>query len=101
MPEADMPEWCSQEERGIEMEIVTAAAVLASGSDAVIMRHPEAIRTIAAMIGELVCRGKEEANNGCKRFRYFQTVPEEELQGVRRAHLYGVLHEGGPGRAAH
>ena len=42
------------EERGIEMEIVTAAAVLASGSDAVIMRHPEAIRTIAAMIGELV-----------------------------------------------
>ena len=54
MPEADMPEWGSQEERGIEMEIVTAAAVLASGSDAMIMRHPEAIRTIAAMIGELV-----------------------------------------------
>ena len=54
MPEADMPEWGSQEERGIEMEIVTAAAVLASGSDAVFMRHPEAIRTIAAMIGELV-----------------------------------------------
>ena len=54
MPEADMPEWGSQEERGIEMEIITAAAVLASGSDAVIMRHPEAIRTIAAMIGELV-----------------------------------------------
>ena len=54
MPEADMPEWGSQEERGIEMEIVTAAAVLASGSDAVIMRHPEAIRTTAAMIGELV-----------------------------------------------
>lgn len=54
MPEADMPEWGSQEERGIEMEIVTAAAVLASGSDAIIMRHPEAIRTIAAMIGELV-----------------------------------------------
>ena len=54
MPEADMPEWGSQEERGIEMEIVTAAAVLASGSHAVILRHPEAIRTIAAMIGELV-----------------------------------------------
>ena len=54
MPEADMPEWGSQEERGIEMEIVTAAAVLASGSAAVIMRQPEAIRTIAAMIGELV-----------------------------------------------
>ena len=33
-------------------DTITAAAVLASGSDAVIMRHPEAIRTIAAMIGE-------------------------------------------------
>ena len=40
MPEADMPEWGSQEERGIEMEIVTAAAVLASGSDAVIPPKP-------------------------------------------------------------
>ena len=29
--EADMPEWGSQEERGIDMEIETAAAVLASG----------------------------------------------------------------------
>ena len=54
MPEADMPEWGSQEERGIEMEIVTAAAVLASGSDAVIMRHPAAIRTIAKMINALM-----------------------------------------------
>ena len=54
MPEADMPEWGSQEERGIEMEIVTAAAVLASGSDAVIMRHPEAIRAIAKMIDALM-----------------------------------------------
>ena len=51
MPEADMPEWGSQEERGIEMEIVTAAAVLASGSDAVIMRHPEAIRRHDRRIG--------------------------------------------------
>ena len=54
MPEADMPEWGSQEERGIEMEVTTAAAVLAGGSDAVILRHPESIRTIHAMIGALV-----------------------------------------------
>ena len=54
MPEADMPEWGSQEERGIEMEIVTAAAVLASGSDAVIMRHPAAIKAISEMIEALV-----------------------------------------------
>ena len=54
MPEADMPEWGSQEERGIEMEITTAAAVLAGGSDAVILRHPEAIKTIAKMISALM-----------------------------------------------
>ena len=54
MPESDMPEWGNQEERGVEMEITTAAAVLAGGSDAVIMRHPAAIRTIAKMIAALV-----------------------------------------------
>lgn len=54
MPEADMPEWGNQEERGIEMEVSTAAAVLAGGADAVIMRHPAAIHTIAQMIDALV-----------------------------------------------
>lgn len=54
MSEAEMPEWGSQEERGIEMEITTAAAVLAGGSDAVIMRHPAAIATIAKMIAALM-----------------------------------------------
>ena len=54
MPEADMPEWGNQEERGIEMEITTAAAVLAGGSDAVILRHPAAVKTIAQMIDELM-----------------------------------------------
>ena len=54
MPEADMPEWGNQEERGIEMEITTAAACLASGSDAVILRHPASIAAIAAYIDALV-----------------------------------------------
>ena len=53
MSEADMPEWGSQEERAIEMEIVTASACLTSGSDAVILRHPESVKTIAAMIAAL------------------------------------------------
>ncbi len=52
--EEDMPEWGPQEERGIDMEVQTAAAVLASGSDAVIMRHPTAIATIAKMVRALV-----------------------------------------------
>ena len=52
--EADVPEWGSAEERGIEMEITTAAACLAGGSDAVIMRHPAAVKAIADMIAALV-----------------------------------------------
>ena len=54
MPETEMPEWGDAEERGIEMEIATASGCLAAGSDAVIMRHPDAIKTIARMIDELV-----------------------------------------------
>lgn len=52
--EADMPEWGPQEDRGIDMEIMTAAADLISGSDAVILRHPQSVATIAKMIKELV-----------------------------------------------
>ena len=52
--EADMPEWGSQEERGIDMEIETAAAVLASGSNAVILKHPTSVATISKMINELM-----------------------------------------------
>ena len=54
LEEADEPEWGSREERGIQMEIVTAAACLASGSDAVILRHPESVKTISEMISALL-----------------------------------------------
>ena len=52
--EADMPEWGSEDERGIDMEVMTAAADLAAGSDAVILRHPQSVATIAKMIKALV-----------------------------------------------
>lgn len=52
--EADMPEWGPQEERGIDMEVETAAAVLASGSNAVILKHPTSVATISKLIKELV-----------------------------------------------
>ena len=54
MSEKDMPEWGDAEERGIEMEITTASACLTGGSDAVIMRHPAAIKAVATMIESLV-----------------------------------------------
>ena len=52
--EEDMPAWGSQEKRGIGMEVTTAAAVLASGSNAVILRHPESVAAVAKMIKELI-----------------------------------------------
>ena len=54
LPEEEAPEWGSVEERGIEMEITTAAASLTSGSDMVIMKHPAAIATIAKFIDSLM-----------------------------------------------
>ena len=52
--EEDEPTWGSREERGISMEISTAAANLTGGADAVIMRHPAAVATIKKFISELV-----------------------------------------------
>ena len=52
--EDDEPTWGSREERGIGMEISTAAANLTGGADAVIMRHPAAVATIKKFITELV-----------------------------------------------
>jgi len=52
--ETDMPEWGSQEERAIDMEVETAAAVLASGANAVILKHPTSVATISKLIKELV-----------------------------------------------
>jgi acetyl-CoA decarbonylase/synthase complex subunit delta len=52
--EEDFPEWGPREERGIEMEISTAVAALASGSNAVILRHPAAVKTVSGMIAQLM-----------------------------------------------
>jgi acetyl-CoA decarbonylase/synthase complex subunit delta len=52
--EEDFPEWGPREQRGVEMEISTAAACLAAGSDAVILRHPASVETIAKLIAGLI-----------------------------------------------
>ena len=52
--EADEPTWGCREERGIEMEIATAAANLTGGADAVVMRHPAAVAAIKKFINELI-----------------------------------------------
>jgi acetyl-CoA decarbonylase/synthase complex subunit delta len=52
--EEDIPEWGPLEQRGINMEVSTAMAVLASGSNAVILRHPESVAAVAELISDLI-----------------------------------------------
>ena len=52
--EEDVPEWGNREERGIHMEISTAAANLVGGADAVILRHPAAVAAVKKFINELI-----------------------------------------------
>ena len=54
VPEEEFPEWGPAEQRGIQMEIATAMACLASGSHAVILRHPEAVKTVSHVVRSLV-----------------------------------------------
>jgi acetyl-CoA decarbonylase/synthase complex subunit delta len=53
-PESESPEWGDAEERGVDMEVETAAACLAYGSDAVILKHPDSIHTVAQLIAALM-----------------------------------------------
>ena len=53
-PEEEIPEWGPLDERGVELEICTAAACLVSGSEMVVMRHPAAIETVARFIDSLM-----------------------------------------------
>ncbi len=52
--EEDFPEWGAREQRGVDMEVSTAAACLAAGSNAVILIHPESVATISKLIAELM-----------------------------------------------
>lgn len=52
--EDDIPEWGSREDRGVQMEICTAASALAGGSDALILRHPRTVETISRLVAELM-----------------------------------------------
>lgn len=48
--EADAPAWGPTEDRGIHMEISTASACIASGSDAVILRHPKSLEAMKTFV---------------------------------------------------
>jgi acetyl-CoA decarbonylase/synthase complex subunit delta len=52
--EEDFPEWGPLEQRGVNMEVSTAVAVLAAGANAVILRHPESVAVVAKLIADLM-----------------------------------------------
>ena len=52
--EEDEPAWGNREERGVGMEVATAAADLTGGADAVILRHPASVATIKKFITDLM-----------------------------------------------
>ena len=54
VPEEEFPEWGPAEQRGIQMEIATAMACLASGSHAVILRHPASVEAVSRIVCALV-----------------------------------------------
>lgn len=52
--EADVPQWGGLEERGVAWEAMTATALLMSGTELLIMRHPKAVAAVEKVIEELV-----------------------------------------------
>lgn len=53
---ADFPGWGEQETRGILWEATTATALLQSGLDILVMRHPKAVKLIKQNIDELMVK---------------------------------------------
>jgi acetyl-CoA decarbonylase/synthase complex subunit delta len=53
-PAADEPAWGDENKRGVLWEILTATALLMAGADIVIMRHPDAIKTVKQVIDNLM-----------------------------------------------
>jgi acetyl-CoA decarbonylase/synthase complex subunit delta len=51
--EEDIPEWGPVEERGINMEVSTACAAIAAGSNAVILRHPKSVEAVSKFVASL------------------------------------------------
>jgi acetyl-CoA decarbonylase/synthase complex subunit delta len=49
----DVPEWGKLEERGIAWEAMTSTAMILSGTNLLIMRHPKAIETVEKTVAEL------------------------------------------------
>lgn len=54
VPASERPDLGDEKKRGLVWEIITATTLLIAGADIVIMRHPEAIKTIRKVIDNLM-----------------------------------------------
>jgi acetyl-CoA decarbonylase/synthase complex subunit delta len=52
--EEEAPDWGSREQRVIDMEVITATADLAAGSNAVIVKHPASVAVLSKLVNELI-----------------------------------------------
>jgi len=50
VPEA----WGDWEERAINWEVITAASLIESGADILVLRHPESVKRVRAMIDAMM-----------------------------------------------
>lgn len=57
VPEEDNPEWGDQVDRSLAWETATATAMLHSGTDIIVLSHPEAVKKVKSHIDELVQGG--------------------------------------------
>ena len=53
--EEEDPKLGDAKKRGVLMEGVTAMTLLLAGADVLIMRHPDAVKLVKSMIGEMMC----------------------------------------------
>ena len=56
IPEAEDPKMGDEKKRGILLEAMSAMVLLLAGGDVLIMRHPEAIKLVREMIGDLTAK---------------------------------------------
>lgn len=52
-PASDEPLWGDEKKRGVLWEILTATSLLVAGADVLVLRHPDAIKTVRKVIDSL------------------------------------------------
>ena len=79
--------WGDWKARAINWETLTAMALVESGADIVVLRHPESVKRVKDAIDELSWCARKEIQHGTLRNSNLQNAPADQLQGMRLPHL--------------